>query len=164
MAPKRPAYGQVNLVISHARRKAIIAAVIAQRLREEKPPETLMIPKGADPNSQDIIVWPGVILTACLESVSKHGIYNSQLLRVVRWSAEGLELECTESAQRYTVPQNWGSLRHAASMCYAAVQGRSCTNQTVVLWDTTSKRFTRRHLVMGLSRASSVHDVWIGEA
>ena len=162
MVPKRPAYGQVNLVISHARRKAIIAAVIAQRLREEEPPETLMIPRGADPNSQDIIVWPGVILTACLESVSKHGIYNSQLLRVIRWSSEGLELQCT--AQRYTVPQNWGSLRHAASICYAAVQGRSCTNQTVVLWDTTSKRFTRRHLVMGLSRASSIHDVWIGEA
>ena len=123
-----------------------------------------MIPKGTDPNSQDITVWPAVICTAVLEAVSRHGIWYAQLLRILGWTEETLELECTESAQTYSVPLEWAqaNLRHGAAITYAAVQGRSCTNQTVALWDTASRRFSRRHLVMGLSRGSRIQDVWLG--
>ena len=149
--------------MSHARRKKIIAAVIQQRLEKERPSKVLTIHKGADPNSQEIIVWHGIILTAVLDSVSKYGIYNAQLLRIEAWTEENLELRCTESNEVYSVPLSWcpNNLRHAASICYAAVQGRSCINQKVALWDSTNKRFSRRHLVMGLSRASRIEDVWI---
>ena len=70
LVPKYPnRYGDVNLVISHARRKKIIAAVIQKRLGEERPAETLTIQKGSDPNSQEILVWKGIIMTAVLDSV-----------------------------------------------------------------------------------------------
>ena len=151
-------------MISHARRKKIIAAVIEKRRGEEKPTETLTIPKGSDPNSQEIIVWKGVILAAVLDSVSRQGIYNAQLLRITGWDLDNLELVCTESGEMYSVPLAWcpNNLRHGAAICYAAVQGRSCTNR-VALWDTTNKRFTRKHLVMGLSRASRMDDIWIAD-
>ena len=136
--------------------------MIKQRLREEKPTRTLTIPKGGE-NSQEIVVWEGNVLTANLDSVSRQGIYNAQPLKITGWG-DSLELECTESAQTYSVPLGWAqaNLRHGAAICYAAVQGRSCTSQRVALWDTTSKRFTRKHLVMGLSRASRFEDVWLG--
>ena len=111
------------------------------------------------------MVWEGNVLTAVLDSVSRQGIYTAQLLRITGWGEDSLELQCTESAQTYTVPLGWAqqNLRHGAAICYAAVQGRSCTNQRVALWDTTSKRFTRKHLVMGLSRASRFEDVWLAD-
>ena len=160
--PKKNKYGDINLVISHACRKKIISAVIQQRLKEQQPKNILTIPKGSDHNSQEILLWEGQVVTAVLDSVSKHGIYNAQLLRVVQWDEENLELICTESGDNYVVPLSWcpNNLRHSAAICYAAVQGRSCTNQ-VALWDTNNKRFTRKHLVMGLSRASKLEDVWI---
>ena len=163
LVPKSSSYGDIILVISHARRKKIIAAVIKERLEKERPTEVLTIPKGTDPNSQEISVWKGIIVTAVLDSVSKYGIYNAQLLRIEAWNEENLELVCTESNEAYSVPITWcpNNIRHAASICYAAVQGRSCINQKVALWDSSNKRFTRKHLVMGLSRASSIEDVWI---
>jgi hypothetical protein len=84
-------------------------------------------------------------------------------LRIVQWDEENIELVCTESGETYVVPLAWcpNNLRHSAAICYAAVQGRSCVNQKVALWDTSNKRFTRKHLVMAISRASRIEDVWI---
>ena len=63
------------------------------------------------------------------------------------------------------VPLSWAAenLRHGAAICYAAIQARTCRG-TVQLLDWTSPRFTRRMLCMGLSRATSVHNVWLGES
>ena len=111
------------------------------------------------------MVWEGIVLSAVLDSISRQGIYNAQLLRITGWGEDTLDLQCRESAQTYSVPLGWAAanLRHGAAITYAAVQGRSCTNQRVALWDTTSKRFTRKHLVMGLSRASRFGDVWLAD-
>ena len=80
------------------------------------------------------------------------------------WTAETLELQCVESAALYSVPLGWAqaNIRHGAAITYAAVQGRSCP-KSVALYDSTSKRFSRRHLVMGLSRASRIEDVWLAD-
>ena len=167
-------YADVNLTISHAERRRINAAVMAQRLAEERPEAVLRIPKGADPNSQEMVVWHSpsrpVVLTAVLDSVSRHGTYNAQLLAVQGWSAaehgDGtLHLRCTEGGAEYSVPVDWAqqNLRYGAAICYAAIQGRTC-HGTVALWSWGSKRMTRRHLVLGLSRATSIDKVWLGEA
>ena len=126
---------------------------------------TLTIPKGSDPNSQELTVWEGTVLTAVLDGLSKHGIYNAQLLVCRGWSATALQLQCQEGGQAYEVPLDWAreNLRHGAALTYASIQARTCRG-TVQLLDWDSRRFTRRHLVMGLSRATSVESVWLGEA
>ena len=116
-----------------------------------------------------MVVWHNpsrpVVLTAVLDSVSRTGIYNAQLLSVEGWSEDLLHLRCTESGAEYAVPVDWAqqNLRYGAAICYAAIQGRTC-HGTVALWSWGSKRMTRRHLVLGLSRATSIDKVWLGEA
>ena len=105
------------------------------------------------------------MLTAVLDGLSKHGIYNAQLLSVRGWTESALKLQCLEGGQAYEVPLDWcrENLRHGCCITYAAIQARTCRG-TVQLLDWDSKRFTRRHLVMGLSRATSIDKVWLGEA
>ena len=61
------------------------------------------------------------------------------------------------------MPLDWcrENLRHGCALTYASIQARTCRG-TVQLLDWNSKRFTRRHLVMGLSRATSIDKVWLG--
>ena len=159
----RRGWADVNLVVSHARRRAVIREVMAERLAAESPAETLTIPKGSDANSQPRTVWKGTVLTAVLDSVSRYEIYNAQLLVLEGWSADQLRLRCQEGGQEYEVPISWASenLRHGCSLCYAAIQSRTCRG-TVQLLDWQSPRFTRRHLIMGLSRATAIEKVWLG--
>ena len=65
----------VNLVISHARRRRVIREWMAERRPDGAA--TLLLPKGADANSQELIIWEGTVLTAVLDGLSKHGIYNA---------------------------------------------------------------------------------------
>ena len=103
------------------------------------------------------------MLTAVLDSLSKHGIYNAQLLEVLGWGPETLSLQCREGGETYSVPRSWAehNLRHGSCITYAAIQARTC-HGTVQLLDWNSRRFTRRHLVMGLSRATAIGQVWLG--
>ena len=81
------------------------------------------------------------------------------------WTDTTLQLQCQEGGQTYEVPLEWvrENLRHGCCICYAAIQSRTI-HSTVCLLDWTSRRFTRRHLLMGLSRATSIEKVWLGEA
>ena len=54
------------------------------------------------------------------------------------------------------------SLRLGYSMAYASVQGRTMMG-SVALWDTNHAKFTRIHLVMSFSRATSAELVWLGD-
>ena len=105
------------------------------------------------------------MLTAVLDGLSKYGIYNAQLLVVRGWTDSTLRLQCQEGGQTYEVPLEWvrENLRHGCCICYAAIQSRTI-HSTVCLLDWTSRRFTRRHLLMGLSRATSIERIWLGEA
>jgi len=53
-------------------------------------------------------------------------------------------------------------LRLSHAMVYAAVQGRTFTGR-VRLWDTGHRHFTKTHLLVGISRATSGMLVDIGE-
>ena len=149
-----------TLVISHARRRRVIAQWMKER-RPEGP--TLLLPKGTDANSQELVIWEGTVLTAVLDGLSKLGIYNAQLLVCRGWTDSALRLECQEGGQSYEVPTDWcrENLRHGCALTYASIQVRTCRG-TVQLLDWASPRFTRRHLLMGLSRATSVEAVWLG--
>ena len=139
--------------------------VIREWMAERRPPgPTLVLPKGADANSQELLIWEGTVLTAVLDGLSKHGIYNAQLLVCSGWTDSTLHLECQEGGQAYEVPLEWAreNLRHGAALTYASIQARTCRG-TVQLLDWDSRRFTRRHLVMGLSRATSIERIWLGE-
>ena len=105
------------------------------------------------------------MLTAVLDGLSKHGIYNAQLLVVRGWTDATLRLECQEGGERYEVPLDWcrENLRHGCALTYASIQARTCRG-TVQLLDWASPRFSRRTLVMGLSRATSIEKVWLGPA
>ena len=153
---------ETNLVISHARRRK----VIRQWMAERRPPgPTLLLPKGADANSQELIIWEGTVLTAVLDGLSKHGIYNAQLLLCRGWTESTLQLQCQEGGEAYEVPLDWcqENLRHGAAICYAAIQARTI-HGTYQLLDWQSPRITRRHLVMGLSRPTSIDKVWLGDS
>ena len=88
--------------------------------------------------------------------------YNSQLLKVMSWDADSVTLQCTEGQREHRASREWLALntRLGWSVCYAAIQARTC-HGTVCLHDTTHGKFSRRHLVMGLSRATSATNVWI---
>ena len=133
-------------------------------LRRPAGAATLLLEKGTDSNSQELTIWEGTVLTACLDALSKHGIYNAQLLSVLGWTDSVLQLKCVEGGQTYEVPLDWcrENLRHGCAITYASIQARTCRG-TVQLMDWASPRFTRRHLVMGLSRATSIDNVWLGE-
>ena len=133
-------------------------------MRERLQTPTLTIPKGEDAESQELTVWPGVVLQATLESVARVGIHNAQRLILVGWRKASLTLRCEETGQEYEVPLAWAAenLRHGAAVCYAAIQGKTCRG-TVALWCMQSRRMTRRHLILGLSRATAITKVWLGD-
>ena len=160
-------FADVNLVISHRRRVAINQRVQGIKYFADGPDYVLKIAaiKQHGVNlPQDMILWPGVRLTAVLDGLSKEGIYNSQLLRVKDWDSTHVKLVCVEGGQAYNVTHAFcaRNLRLAYAMTYASIQGRSCQG-SVALWDTHHPKFSRRHLVMGMSRATSADLVWLGD-
>ena len=50
-----------------------------------------------------MILWPGVLLTAVLDGITINGIYNSQLLQVVKWDNTTITMCCFEGGDIYTV-------------------------------------------------------------
>ena len=104
------------------------------------------------------------MLTAVLDGLSKQGIYNAQALILESWAEDSLRLRCQEGGHTYAVPLSWAAenLHHGCCLCYAAVQARTI-HTTVCLHDWASRRMTRRHLVMGLRRATSIEKVWLGD-
>ena len=160
-------FGDVNLVISHKRRVAINMRVQANRLRKERPTDTLHLGtwKQALANtSQPMILWPGVPLTAALDGLSRCGIYNSQLLTVQGWDQKNVELKCAEGGAIYNITHEFcrKNLRLAYAMTYASIQARTC-HGTVALWDTKHPRFSRRHLIVGMSRCTRASHVWLAD-
>ena len=103
-------------------------------------------------------------MTAVLDGLSRCGIYNSQLLTVQSWDQKNVELKCSEGGVTYSVTHEFcrKNLRLAYAMTYASIQARTC-HGTVALGDTKHPRFSRRHLVMGMSRATRASHVWLAD-
>ena len=141
--------------------------VQANRLRKGKPKDTLHLgawKQAVADTSQAMVMWPGSILTAVLHGLNRCGIYNSQLLTVQSWDQKNVELKCSEGGAIYSITHEFcrKNLRLGYAMTYASIQARTCTG-TVDLWDTKHPRFSRRHLVMGMSRCTRASYVWLAD-
>ena len=96
--PKK-GFGDVNLVISHRRRININQQVQTLEIRKAAPPEYLRITASKQPGlnaPQNMILLPGVCLTAVLDGITKEGIYKNQLFRVQDWDSNSAKLVCAE--------------------------------------------------------------------
>ena len=75
-----------------------------------------------------------------------------------------INLTSAEGGALYSVTHNFcaRNLKLAHAMTYASIQGRSCLG-SFAFWETSHCKFIRRHLVMGLSRATKIELVWIAD-
>ena len=156
---------EINLVISHRRRVSLnkrCQKEAFERLAPKEYLELLAQPSSAANAPQDMILWLGFPLIAVLDGISKIGIYNSQQLEVMGWDESTVSLRCSEGGREYKVAKGFVSQNCRPGFCvtYSSCQGRTCFG-TVCLWDTSGPRFSRRHLVMGMSRATSGGKVWL---
>ena len=103
-------------------------------------------------------------MTAVLDGLSRCGIYNSQLLTVQSWDEKHVELKCSEGGVTYNITHEFcrRNLRLGYAMTYASIQAGTGTG-AVALWDTKHPKLSRRHLVMGLSRAQRAQSVWLAD-
>ncbi len=158
LVPARPhEFGDLNLTISHARRRSLNDRVQNWRVSGERPRYIML--KG----EQTMLLWRGVPLIAVLNELSKHGIYTSQMLVTIAVD-DYVHLRCAEGGQEYAVSHLWAqaNLRLGYAVCYASIQSRTC-HGTVALWDTKHPMYSRRHLVMGLSRSTALERVWLAD-
>ena len=157
-------------MINHRRRVLLNKRCQVARFKSERPAEWMdIVPKprcatsAPQPNApQPMRLWAGVVLIAVLDGCTKSGLYNSQLLKVMSWDPDSVTLQCTEGGREHRVTREWLAIntRPGWAVTYASIQARTC-HGTVALHDATSAKFSRRHLVMGLSRATAAHKAWI---
>ena len=111
---------------------------------------------------QHMVLWPWVVLVAVLPEV-KNGIWNSQLL-VIQAIEETLSLRCLDTAKEYEITTQFCQkyLRLSYALTYASLQGRTMAG-TLRLLDLSHPRFSKKMLIVALSRARSREQVWLGE-
>ena len=167
--PLKSGDADYNLVISHEKRVALNhslnnAAYEAYKRtggregRKITIDETSKIKK----KTQDYYCFPGQVLIGY--SDCNKDIKNGYFYRVEEVDAYNVML--------FSMDEDWykpvslktmeEQLRLSHAMVYAAVQGRTFTGR-VRLWDTGHRHFTRTHLLVGISRATSGELVDIGE-
>jgi hypothetical protein len=96
--------------------------------------------------SQDMWVWPGMQLFACVRSVTK-GLRNGLL-----YSVEAVGETLTVGGATLSLEEASKWLRPSFAQTYASSQGLTLEGR-VQLCDSGHKNFTTRMLLMGLSRA-----------
>ena len=111
--------------------------------------------------TQEMLLWPGVILVAVLPEM-KQGILHSQLLLIKQLTP--LQLECLDTAKTYEVTTEFCQkyLRLSWALVYASLQGRTMRH-SLRLMDLEHPRMTSKMLLVALSRARSRDMVWLGE-
>ena len=118
---------------------------------------------------QDMRVWPGLKLLGCVkrsDEKTTNGIEYEVLavddrtvvLRKLHPSGDTekhgapFELSHSEAALR---------MRPQHALCYYTAQGRTLRDGPVTLMDTGHRHFTKRHLIVGLSRCGEGRDVGV---
>ena len=143
-----PAAGRArwHLVVSHFKRLAINR----REMLRQRPRDAIFVPRvlttGMTCASQDMWVWPGMQLFACVRSVTK-GLRNGLLYSV---EAVGETLAVGGATLSLEEASKW--LRPSFTQTYASSQGLTLEGR-VQLCDIGHKNFTTRIRLMGLSRA-----------
>jgi hypothetical protein len=148
-----PAAGRArwHLVVSHFKRLAINR----REMLRQRPHDAVFVPRvlttGMTCASQDMWVWPGMQLFACVRSVTK-GLRNGLLYTVEEIRDDHQEKSLKVGGATLTLEEASKFLRPSFAQTYASSQGLTLEGR-VQLCDSAHKNFTTRMLLMGLSRA-----------
>ena len=95
-----------------------------------------------------MLLWPGIQLFGCTSTAV---VRNGCLYTVESVDAQAQTL-VLEGVGKMTFEQAKVHLRLSYAQTYASCQGTEFAD-SLCLWDTAHKHFSRRHLFVGLSRA-----------
>ena len=166
-----PACSDPDLVLCISHNKRIL---INKRMNETKAPDNAVRVyaveeiQGTTCQPQDMLLWPKIELIGCPRGrAKKYGVVQGVVytllyigpLSVLRMRPEygDDEIEVPLGEIPYLL-----GLTHA--MCYYTIQGRTIRDKHIQLIDTDHPNFSRRALIVGLSRAAHCQDVHVGES
>ena len=114
------------------------------------------------PNSQDLYVGVAMETIAC-KTVESIGLFNNALFRVMGLGESNITVEELDTKERSEIPITRIAelFRSAAALTIIQTQGRTLQG-SVCVHEWSHPRFTRRHAVVGLSRATSIDLVTMG--
>ena len=157
----------VTLCLSHKKRMAINQRYNTQAY-EKAPQGCVWIKANKKQRTtlnppQDFWCYAGQVLLVSTPR-SREQLYNGQFVTVVSVSAHLVRVRGQGSAKLVTLSHALAGslLRPSHSITYASCQGCTFANQIVRLLDVRHHCFTARHLLVGLSRASSASLVECG--
>jgi hypothetical protein len=148
--PRKAGEVQHNLVLSHKRRVLINAKMNVARhdsiFVKAPPPE----PRLAN-HPQDMHLYPGLELIGCC---SKKGILHNGGRYTIKEIGEKVLLSCEGGEISLTPLEVVRDLRLSHAITFHSSQGITL-NGRIRLWDADHPRFSRRHLYVGISRATN---------
>lgn len=111
---------------------------------------------------QDFWCYPGQLLLVCTEGKNKKNFYNGLFVRVQSTSSERVVVQGSDlEPVSLSLAEAAKNLRLCSAICYAAVQGLTIQG-LIRLRDVKNHRFTTRHLLVGMSRATAASLVEVG--
>jgi hypothetical protein len=162
--PKKEGDAVYNLVISHKSRVDLNKELNEKSFEEyralnpEGPYAEIAAPETSKGKNQpqDFFMFPGQILIGCTDNTNT-GIFNGAFYEVISFTGRAAILKDMDVGGEITVDAKTIErfLRLSHAMVYAQVQGRTFRKALVRLWDTDHRHFTRRHLLVGVSRATA---------
>ena len=151
-----------QLTVSHKHRMSTIRAVQKVELQQARAAgfQCMWLPpifSSMQNRTQGLWMFEGKLM---ISVQTAECVYNSQMLRCTRISANSCDFEDYETQAKVSLPNECVQrfLRSARCMTYASVQGRSMDEVGI---HTQSAKFSKRHLFMALSRARSSEKLWI---
>ena len=159
--PLSDKYADHTLCISHKRRMAINKAYNDR----QKTDESIFVKVGKQHSTtnppQDFWCFPGQLLMCCTER-NKTDFFNGLFVTVQSVSSERVRVKATGKRPVSLSIAEAGQLRLTHALCYASVQGYTLRDKLIRLLDVKHHNFTSRHLLVGMSRASSSTLVEVG--
>ena len=152
--------GRYNLCLSHRTRRRVIKRL--QDRRDKSQDHLFLAEDSRFPLSQDLMVFVGEKLVCC-KSNKAWSLFNGAFLTVTSLRPLRIRDDETEEELEVPVEQFHRHLRSALALTYYVCQARTLSDPpgTVVLYETRHRKFSSRHLLVGLSRAASVDKVSI---
>ena len=166
-------YPHYTLTMAHGRRRLINAQEnkrIAWRHGITVEIEPPMIKQSMTNLPQTMIMWPGIKLLACVKDSTKDkNIINGMEYEVLAFTDTDVTLRKlhpalpAKNAEPFTLTHDDCALqmRLQHALCYYSTQGRTLIDGRIRLMDTDHAFFTKRHLIVGLSRTRRGSDVEI---
>ena len=141
---------ETNVSLTHLTRKRVTHFAQKLALRRGIPKHYIVLE-----GELRLYIYPTIRLIACMQS-SKHGLYNSMLLRVESFDAETITLRNEEGEEQFCLSHSFckDHLRSAHCWTLASCQGRT-VNGSLGIYDTHHRNFSVRALYTALSRAKS---------